>query len=117
MTIEHQKSSSEVVKEILTSKAPELSNTQLKSVSTVITAAIEKTDKNCRDRVCDLITAMEQSPALQRALADQNRSKLEDELFRETLRNVINWFLSTAPPRWKNEGGLRHRLMESYLWQ
>ena len=92
------KNSSEAVEEVLTSREPTISNTWVKRVSVVIAEEIDKTDKHRKERGHQLLTAMEQSPALQRALAEGNLSELEEELLSEALKQITNWFLNTDPP-------------------
>ena len=95
--ISYRHSNHEAVKEIITSKVPQLSEAQLKDISMVIHTEMNRVDKNRKPRVRDLLVAIEQSPNLERAL-NSSRSELEEQLFREQLRNVVDWFLSTDPP-------------------
>ena len=92
------KNSSEAVEEVLTSREPAISNAWVKRVSVVIAEEMTKTDKHRKERSDQLLTAMEQSPALQRALAEGDLSELEEELLSEALNQITDWFLNTDPP-------------------
>lgn len=90
--------SSEAVEEVLTSREPAISNAWVKRVSWAIAEEMDKTDKHRKERSHQLLTAMAQSPALQRALAEGDLSDLEEELLGEVLKQITNWFLNTNPP-------------------
>ena len=100
LTTGEREISSEAIEEILASNSevPDRSHTLLKSVSMAITQEIDTTDGNRTDRVGDLLVAMEESPSLQRMLTYPYETALEEELFREDLKQIINWFLTTDPP-------------------
>ena len=105
ITISKKRSDHKAIKKVIQAKVPTISESRLENLSTVLHAEIEVAyaeievaDRSGKDRVNELLVAIEQSPTLKHALVNIHRSELEEKLFREELRSIVDWFLSTEAP-------------------